>query len=140
MYHYYLSVVLLHPLSLSYLVRLSFSLDEAAEATTATTDTTTPTEFHTADEPEDFDHWAEVLVCDLDDLEILKTRGQYCQIKFGRGSEAEIRTVRFASIQEGACSMICLELERNGGIISHNAFTISRNLSPSRGQTGKVGV
>eukprot|EP00545_Synedropsis_sp_CCMP1620_P013185 CAMPEP_0119011176 /NCGR_PEP_ID=MMETSP1176-20130426/5499_1 /TAXON_ID=265551 /ORGANISM="Synedropsis recta cf, Strain CCMP1620" /LENGTH=1142 /DNA_ID=CAMNT_0006963953 /DNA_START=65 /DNA_END=3493 /DNA_ORIENTATION=+ len=59
----------------------------------------TNTEFHKADEPDDCG-WSEVGGCDLDDVEILKTRGFHCEMKFGRGSEAEIRRVKFGSVEE----------------------------------------
>jgi len=109
--------------SSTYVLRpLPLFADEAAGADTSPEANDSPTEFHTADEPEDFDHWAEVLVCDLDDVQVLKTRGQYCQIKFGRGSEAEIRNVRFASVGKGAF-MICLRTYSMERIHSH--MTIS---------------
>jgi len=44
----------------------------------------------------------EIGVCDLDDFEILKRRGLYCDIRVGRGSEAEIRQVKFLNEEEGA--------------------------------------
>lgn len=53
--------------------------------------------------------WTQAHIYDLDDVHILKTRrGGHCQIKFGHGSDTQVREVNFDSEKEASsfCKVI----------------------------------
>lgn len=56
---------------------------------------------------QDIGMWTLAHIYDLDDVEILKTRrGGHCQIKFGHGSDTQVREVNYSSEKEGTRSRI----------------------------------
>lgn len=53
--------------------------------------------------------WTRAHIYDLDDVHILKARrGGHCQIKFGHGSDTQVREVNFSSEKEGMRSIALL--------------------------------
>jgi hypothetical protein len=57
---------------------------------------------------QDIGMWTQAHIYDLDDVHILKVRrGGHCQIKFGHGSDTQVREVNYSSEQEGTRIASC---------------------------------